>query len=120
VADGVRLVLEDLARHRSAVRGQRGDERDQLERDARRALGRHRPRPLSGVTGSVGAGRGGVARYVAEPGMPEQVVPVGKPPTRGAGGSIWTTFRSLADLAAQFDWDLSGSDNPVTVTRNLV
>jgi hypothetical protein len=29
---------------------------------------------------------------------------VGKPPTRAAGGSIWTTFSFLADLAAQFDW----------------
>jgi hypothetical protein len=29
---------------------------------------------------------------------------VGKPPTRGAGGSIWTTFSSLADLVAQIDW----------------
>ena len=32
VADGVRLMLDDLARHRSAVRGQRGDEPDQLDR----------------------------------------------------------------------------------------
>jgi hypothetical protein len=70
-------MLDDLAWHGSAVRGQRGDERDQLDRDARRALRRHRLRPLSGFTGSVGAGRGGVARHVAEPGMPEQVVPVG-------------------------------------------
>src|SRR5215218_3051825 len=37
VADGVRLMLDDLARHGSAVRGQRGDEPDQLEGDARRA-----------------------------------------------------------------------------------
>ena len=77
VADGVRPMLDDLARHWSAVRGQRGDEPDQLERDARRALCRHRLRPLSGFTGSVGAGRGRVARHVAEPGVPEQVVPVG-------------------------------------------
>jgi hypothetical protein len=34
VADGVRLMLDNLARHKSAVRGQRGDEPDQLERDA--------------------------------------------------------------------------------------
>ena len=40
-------------------------------------LCRHRPRPLSGLTGNVGGGGGGVARHVAEPGMPEQVVPVG-------------------------------------------
>src|ERR1700733_8045818 len=32
---------------------------------------------LSRFTGSAGAGSGGVARHVAEPGMPEQVVPVG-------------------------------------------
>ncbi len=32
VADGVRLMLDDLARHGSAVLGQRGDEGDQLER----------------------------------------------------------------------------------------
>jgi hypothetical protein len=76
VADGVRLMLDDLARYGSAVREQRGDERDQLERDARRALRRHRLRPLSGFTRSFGAGSGGVARHVAEPGMPEQVVPV--------------------------------------------
>jgi hypothetical protein len=37
----------------------------------------HPLRPLSGFTGSLGAGGGGVARHVAEPGMPEQVVPVG-------------------------------------------
>ena len=33
VADCVRLMLDDLARHGSAVRGQRGDEPDQLERE---------------------------------------------------------------------------------------
>jgi hypothetical protein len=32
VADGVRLMLDDLARHGSPVRGQRGEEPDQLER----------------------------------------------------------------------------------------
>ena len=42
VADGVRLVLDDLARHGSAVRGQRGEQPDQLEGDARGALRRHR------------------------------------------------------------------------------
>ena len=95
MADGVRLMLDDLARHGSAVRGQRGDERDQLERDARRALRRHRLGPLSGFTGSVGAGSGGVARHVAEPGMPEQVVPVGmgapnfrEAPGRSAGRRV--------------------------------
>ena len=34
-------------------------------------------RPLSGNNCSLGAGGGGVARHVAEPGMSEQVVPVG-------------------------------------------
>jgi hypothetical protein len=34
VAGGVRLMLDDLARHGSAVSGQRSDERDQLQRDA--------------------------------------------------------------------------------------
>ena len=34
VTNRVRLMLDDLARHGSAVRGQRGDECDQLERDA--------------------------------------------------------------------------------------
>ena len=78
MADGVRLMLDDLARHGSAVRGQRGDERDQLERDVRRAvLLRPFQLLLSGFSGEVGAGGGGVARHVAEPGMPEQVVPVG-------------------------------------------
>ena len=67
VADGVRLMLDDLARHRPAVRGQRGDEPDQLEWDARRALRRHLLRPLSGFTGNVRAGGGGVPRHVAEP-----------------------------------------------------
>jgi hypothetical protein len=76
-ANGVRLMLDDLARHGFAVRGQRGDEPDQLKRDARRALRRHRLRPLPGLSGSLGAGGGGVARHVVEPGMPEQVVPVG-------------------------------------------
>ena len=57
MADGVRLVLDDLARHGSAVRGQRGDERDQLERDARRALRRHRLRPLPGFAGERGRRR---------------------------------------------------------------
>ncbi len=75
VADGVRLVLDDLARHRSPVRGQWGEEPDQLERDARRAVRRHPLRPLPGSTGRLGARRGGVARPVAEPGVPEQVVP---------------------------------------------
>jgi hypothetical protein len=77
VADGVRLMLDDLARNGSAVRGQRGDEPEQLERDARRALRRHCLRTLSGFTGSVGAGGGGIARHVAEAWVPEQVVPVG-------------------------------------------
>ena len=40
-------------------------------------LRRHRLRPLPGFAGELGAGGGGVARHVAEPGMPEQVVPVG-------------------------------------------
>ena len=30
MADGVRLMLDDLARHGSPVRGQRGEEPDQL------------------------------------------------------------------------------------------
>jgi hypothetical protein len=34
VADGVRLMLDDLARHGPAVRGQWGDEPEQLDRDA--------------------------------------------------------------------------------------
>ena len=34
VADSVRLMLDDLARHGSAVRGQRGDEPEQLEGNA--------------------------------------------------------------------------------------
>ena len=50
---------------------------NQLERNARRALRRHRLRPLSGFAGKLGVGGGGVARHVAEPGVPEQVVPVG-------------------------------------------
>jgi len=57
VADGLRLMLDDLARHASAVLGQRRDEPDQLEKDARGALRRQRLRPLAGFTGSVGAGR---------------------------------------------------------------
>jgi hypothetical protein len=77
MANRVRLMLDDLARDGSAVRGQRRDKRDQLESDARRALCRHRLRPLSGFTRGAGAGSGGVAGHVAEPGMPEQVVPVG-------------------------------------------
>src|SRR5580704_5038946 len=44
---------------------------------SRRALRRHPLPPFPGFTGSAGAGGGGVARHVAEPGMPEQVVPVG-------------------------------------------
>ncbi len=66
VADAVRLMLDDLARRWSAVRGQRGDEPDHLERDARRSLRRHPVRPLSGFTGSVGAGGGGIARHVGK------------------------------------------------------
>jgi hypothetical protein len=73
----VRLMLDDLARHGPAVRGSRGDEPEQVERDARRALRRHPLPSLSGFTCSVGAGPGGIARHVAESGMPEQVVPVG-------------------------------------------
>src|SRR5262249_31004048 len=38
---------------------------------------RHALRALSGFAGSLGAAGGGVARHVAEPRMPEQVVPVG-------------------------------------------
>ncbi len=77
VADGVRLMLDDLAWHGSPVRGQRGEEPDQLERDPRCALRRHPLRPLSGLAGRLGAGGGRVARHVAEPGMSEQVVQVG-------------------------------------------
>jgi hypothetical protein len=55
MADGVRLMFDDLARHGSAVRGERGDEPDQLERDARRALRRQPLRLLSGFTGSCPA-----------------------------------------------------------------
>src|SRR5262249_29698419 len=40
----------------------------------------------SGFAGSLGAARGGVARHVAEPGMPEQVVPVGM---GGEPGDHW-------------------------------
>ena len=77
MADGMRLMLDDLARHLCPVRGKRGEESDQLERDAFGALRRHRLRPLAGFTGELGACGGGVARDVTEPGMPEQVVPVG-------------------------------------------
>jgi hypothetical protein len=77
VADGVRLMLDDFARHGPAARGQRGDEPEQLQRDARRALRCHLLPPLPGLTGSAGGGGGGVARHVAEPGMPQQVIPVG-------------------------------------------
>lgn len=76
MADGVRLVLDDLARHGSAVRGQRGEEPDQFERDTGRALRRHCLRPLPRFRGDAGRGRGGVARHIAEPAVPEQVVPV--------------------------------------------
>ena len=44
MADGVRLMLDDLARHGPAVRGQRDDQPEQPERDARRALCRPRSR----------------------------------------------------------------------------
>ena len=50
-------VLEDLARHGTPVRGQRREERDQLDRDARGGLGRHRLRPLAGRTGRRGRRR---------------------------------------------------------------
>ena len=50
MANGVRLMLDDLARHGSPVRGQRGEEPDQFEGDARCALRRHPLRPLSGFT----------------------------------------------------------------------
>lgn len=76
MADGVRLMLDDLARHGSAVRGQRGEEPDQFERDTGRALRRHGLRPLPRFRGDAGRGRGGVARHIAEPAVPEQVVPV--------------------------------------------
>ena len=44
VADRVRLMLDDLARHGSPVSGQRGEEPDQLERDtsSRRSSARRR------------------------------------------------------------------------------
>jgi hypothetical protein len=63
VADSVRLMLDDLARHRSAVRGQRAHQRDQLEGDVRPAV-LHWPGLLllSGFTGKASAGGGGVAR----------------------------------------------------------
>ena len=78
VADGVRLMLDDLARHGSAVRGQRGDERDQLERDVPTASSAAPSCCCSRVSpANLSAGGGGVARHVAEPVMPEQVVPVG-------------------------------------------
>ena len=60
----------------STVRGHGSEQPDQLEGHARGALRRHRLRPLSGLARSPGVLVGGVARYVAEPGVPEQVVPV--------------------------------------------
>jgi hypothetical protein len=68
--DGMRLMLDDLPRHGPAVRGQRAEELDQLERDARRALRRQPLRPLSGFTGlsrcatgsDRGCGKGDAAR----------------------------------------------------------
>ena len=102
MADGVCLMLDDLPRYGSAVRGQRGDEPDQLERDVRRTLRRHRLRPLSGSSGSVGGGRGGVARHVAEPGMPEQVVPVGMggEPGDHRNAELVQVIRELVQLGA--------------------
>jgi hypothetical protein len=44
VADGVRLMHDDLARHRSPVRGQRGEEPDQLQGNARGTLSRRETR----------------------------------------------------------------------------
>jgi hypothetical protein len=77
VADGVCLMLDDLTGHGPAIRWQRGDEPEQFEGDAGRALRRHPLPSLARDPGSTGACRGRVARHVAEPGMPQQVVPVG-------------------------------------------
>src|SRR6185312_7325233 len=96
VTDGVRLMLDDLARNGSAVRGQRGDEPEQLERDARRALRRHLLPPLPGFTGSVGPGGRGIAEHVAEARVP-QLCWVEKPATTGRPSrsrSSASSFRS--------------------------
>ena len=92
-------MFDDLARHGSAVRRQRGNEPEQLKRDARRALCRHPLPPLSGFTGSLGSVGGGVARHVTESGMPEQVVPVGMGrnpattgmPSRSRSSASWSS-----------------------------
>ena len=77
VADGVRLMLDDLARHGPPSAGS-GVTSATSSRGMPDALSAATACcPLSGLTGSVGAGSGGVSRHVAEPGMPEQVVPVG-------------------------------------------
>ena len=64
--DGMRLMLDDLALHRSAVGRHRGHENDQLETDARGALGRHLLATLSGFTGVMGAGGGAGVPLSAE------------------------------------------------------
>jgi len=67
VADGVRLVLDDRAGDGPAVPGQRGEQPDQLERDARGALRGHRLGSFAHASRRLGVGSRGVARHVPEP-----------------------------------------------------
>lgn len=66
MADGVRLMRDQLARHGSTVRGHRGHEPQQLEGDARRALRRHLLPPLADRTRQLRGGGHGISRHVAE------------------------------------------------------
>ena len=119
MADGVRLMLDDLARHGSVVRGQREVTSATRSRGCRTRSPPPRLLLLSGFTGNLGAGGGGVARHVAEPGMPEQVVPVGM---GGEPGDHRMPSRSTSSAAGSTQAIDAGidQDQPILAHRDGV
>jgi hypothetical protein len=74
MSDSMPFMLDELARDRSAIRRQRTDQRDQLNRDVLRSLHRHSLRLFSSLSRNPRAPSSRVPRHIPKPRMPQQMI----------------------------------------------